>query len=242
MLVFLVFYILIQHSYCVIVRVRTEWKGKKAFKRQTKSLFGIHLCHCLIQKKDLGVTQTDFVLNKSSLHSQSKKACAAGRLDGMEERGRISVLISGVLTNANTFERACVTQCFCAISKREECEGSLVTLATSLIHVSYLTWLQTHTGTHPSATKSLAAALTACQRLDSQRAARVAWHHHNSKFPAGSFGTRSSSSVLPVPGEWQEVTKWWEGRAGREAIDLRLILKIYNICHSGHADSHTKHP
>lgn len=70
------------------------------------------------------LTQTDFVLNKSKPLSESKKACAVGRLDRMEERGWISILISNALTNANVFECTRVTPGFCAISNLEEWEGS----------------------------------------------------------------------------------------------------------------------
>lgn len=53
--------------------------------------------------------------------------------------------------------------------------ASPVTLATSIIHVSYMTWLQTHTkahkckDAHPHVTKSSATALSACQWLGSPR-------------------------------------------------------------------------
>lgn len=145
------------------------------------------------------VTRTDFVLNKSSLHSQSKKACAAGRLDGMEERGGTDK--RSYLRRAYKCQYVWARVCVCdTVLLCDFKAGRMRGLPGDTGHLSHSCFIfdaqtHTHTGTHLSATKSLAAALTASQWLDSQMAALVAWHHHNSKIPAGSFGTRSSSSA-----------------------------------------------
>lgn len=78
------------------------------------------------------VTQTDFFLNKRELQSYSKTPCAEIRLAGVEESDWISIFILKVFLYSQ-----CVGRC-----------PSPATLATSTIHVSYMTWLKTHTNRH----------------------------------------------------------------------------------------------
>ena len=55
---------------------------------------------------------------------------------------------------------------------------------------------------------------------------------HYPMIPTGSLGTRSSSSLFSLPGDWQGVTLWWGGKSGREAIDLRPIVETAQQSHT----------
>lgn len=111
----------------------------------------------------------------------------------------------------------CVGQCACMNSvfmcnfKAGRMKGgSPVTLSTSVIPVSYMQWVQTAahrcTDPQPHATKSPATALSACQQLHSPRS--PGWVCVTPllypRISTGRLGTRSSSSLLVLPGEWQE--------------------------------------
>lgn len=62
------------------------------------------------------------------------------------------------------------------------------------------------------------------------------------RMPAGSLGTRRSSSLFALPGEWQGVTLWWGGRSGGEAIDPRPIVEMAQYPHllQWQGGTHTK--
>lgn len=71
--------------------------------------------------------------------------------------------------------------------------------------------------------------LTTCQGLQSQKAAWVVWHHHISRVPAGNLGTKSSSSVTAIPGEWQQVTQKRRGEIGGKAADPKVSMNLKKI-------------
>lgn len=112
-------------------------------------------------------------------------------------------------------------------------QNSPVILPTLVIHVSYNSMItNTHTDTH----KCTDTHLLATKSLDSALSAWFSQKHgvtvlQYPKIPAGSLGTRSSSSLNALPGEWQGVTQWWGQRVGREEIDWRPILKMEKYPH-----------
>lgn len=174
------------------------------------------------------VTQTDFVPNKSSLHCGSKEACAARRLDGMEERGsdKHSYL-------QRSYKCQYVRVCMCEAVllghfKARRMRGLLGDnghLGHSCILFDMIANAHLHTLAHIWVSQR--PSLTARQRIVSQVAAWVVWHHCICRIP---LVTRSSLSVLPIPGEWQEVTQWWGGRVRQEAMYPRLNIQL---CRSG---------
>lgn len=133
-------------------------------------------------------------------------------------------------------------QCICVRFQSWKNEkASPVTLATSVIHVSYMTWLQTQThkcaDTHPRVTKSLATALSACQRLDSPRSLdglrdavamshdphRQPWDKKLIISPCGPRWMAEGHTVMRRMG--------WRRGNGPEA----LLWRWRNICHGGHS-------
>lgn len=129
---------------------------------------------------------------------------------------------------------------------------SLVTLATSVIHVSYMTRLQTHkcTDTHQHITKSLTTALSVCQRLNSPRSLDevCVTSSQYPRIPAGCLGTRSSSFPSSSPrwtpglgGHGMMRRKEWRGGTRPEAYcrDGKISISATVATHTGRVN-HTK--
>lgn len=130
------------------------------------------------------VTQTDFVLNKRELQSESKTACAVVRLDGIE-REWIRILILEVPLYASVCgDRHVWTVYLCVISKVEEWEG-LPCDTGHLCHSCFIYDMitNTHTQMHghtPTYNKEPGFCFV-CMSVAwfSQKPGWVAWHRHS---------------------------------------------------------------